>query len=94
MKVNIDKLARCLYEDFRNDLTLEDIKFACCSIFDHIKKILKEDGRVEIRNFGSFSVRARKVPIDARLILDKEARVVRKNVNSIYFRMSKNIIEN
>lgn len=49
--------------------------------FEYIKDSISQNNRVEIRGFGSFSLRQRKKA--------KED----KNYNTIYYRMSKNIFD-
>lgn len=62
-------------------LGLEDARYAVDCILDYIKEELARGNRVEIRGFGSLSVRKRKYANR-----DEE-------YNTIYYRMSKNIQE-
>ncbi|MDX1917055.1 MAG: HU family DNA-binding protein [Rickettsiaceae bacterium] len=90
MSANIDKLAKQLHTECMDELSLEDTKFACYCIFEAIKTELIAGGRIEIRNFGSFSIRMRKVPKDPRKIATS-SRDQRKDSKSIYFRMSQSL---
>jgi nucleoid DNA-binding protein len=62
-----------------NELSEEDLLYAVDFIFEYIKDELARENRVEIRGFGSLSVRKRKYA-------DKE-----ETYNTIYYRMSKNV---
>ncbi len=62
-------------------LSLEDARYAVDCILDYVKEELAKGNRVEIRGFGSLSIRKRKYP--GR---DEE-------YNTIYYRMSKNVQE-
>jgi nucleoid DNA-binding protein len=59
-------------------LSKEDIKTSIDLVFDYLKSELVQQNRIEIRGFGSFSIRDRKFP-------DSE-----KIYKTIYYRMSKN----
>lgn len=63
-------------------LSLEDARYAVDCILDYIKEELASGNRVEIRGFGSLSVRKRKYANR------------NEEYNTIYYRMSKNIQEN
>lgn len=58
-------------------LSKDDISFAIDKIIDHIKSELIKGNRIELRGFGSFSIRKRKYP-------GKE-----QFYDTIYYRMSK-----
>ncbi len=60
-------------------LSPEDIKCAVDSILSYIKNELSAGNRVEIRGFGSMSVRKRKYA-------NKD-----EYYNTVYYRMSKNV---
>lgn len=62
-------------------LSEQDTSFAVDCILDHIKNELTKGNRVEIRGFGSLSIRKRKYA-------DKDS-----EYNTIYYRMSKNVQE-
>lgn len=62
-------------------LSFEDARYAVDCILDYVKEELAKGNRVEIRGFGSLSIRKRKYP--GR---DEE-------YNTIYYRMSKNVQE-
>ena len=62
-------------------LSLEDARYAVDCILDYVKEELAKGNRVEIRGFGSLSIRKRKYP--GR---DEE-------YNTIYYRMSRNVQE-
>ena len=62
-------------------LNSEDTKYAVDCVLDYITEELAKNNRIEIRGFGSFSIRKRKYA-------NKDA-----EYNSIYYRMSKNVQE-
>jgi integration host factor subunit beta len=62
-------------------LSEQDAGFAVDCILEHIKNELTKGNRIEIRGFGSLSVRKRKYA-------DKDS-----EYNTIYYRMSKNVQE-
>lgn len=62
-------------------LSEEDTKNAIDCILNYIKDELTKGNRVEIRGFGSISIRKRKYA-------DRD-----EQYNSIYYRMSKNVLE-
>ena len=64
-----------------NYLSEEDANFAINCILDYVKDGLARANRVEVRGFGSLSIRKRK-----HAGTDKE-------YNTIYYRMSKNVQE-
>ena len=69
-----DKIAKNL-----TFLDTEDASIAVNAIFDYIKDELIKENRIEIRGFGSFSVRKRKYA------------GTDKTYNAVYYRMSKNV---
>jgi integration host factor subunit beta len=70
----IDSLERNL--DYLNH---KDTVFAVECILEYIKDELAKKNRIELRGFGSLSIRERKYP-------NQE-----KEYNTVYYRMSKNI---
>lgn len=60
-----------------NYLPEEDILLATNLVFDYLKSELAKQNRIEIRGFGSFSIRKRK-------FANKE-----EKYNTIYYRMTK-----
>ena len=62
-----------------NYLTNEDVIIAVDSVLGYIKEELCKKNRIEIRGFGTMSIRERKFAGQ------------NKKYNTIYFRMSKNI---
>lgn len=62
-------------------LSPEDAEYAVDSVLDHIKENLKSGNRIELRGFGSFSIRPRKYAG-----LDEY-------YNTVYYRMSKNVFQ-
>ena len=68
-------------------LSTSDSKIALDSLIDHLSNLLSEKQRIEIRNFGAFSVRERK-PIRGRN--PKSGKAIELDSRSIiYFRPSK-----
>ena len=61
-------------------LPKEDISLATNLVLDYLKSELAQQNRIEIRGFGSFSIRKRK-------FANKE-----ETYNTIYYRMPKNKI--
>lgn len=64
-----------------DDLSIEDAASAIDCIFDYIKLELAKGNPLEIRGFGSMSVRKRKYP------------EIDKHYNTVYYRMSKNVYD-
>ena len=62
-------------------LSFEDARYAVDCILDYVKEELAKGNRVEIRGFGSLSIRKRKYA-------NKD-----EEYNTIYYRMSKNVQE-
>lgn len=62
-----------------NFLGPNDVKFAVDCIIEQIRQTLLERNRVEIRGFGSISIRTRKYPKTLQ------------NYDTIYYRMAKNV---
>ncbi|KJW04321.1 HU family DNA-binding protein [Rickettsia argasii] len=72
----IDKI-----HDKLNYLSKEDVKDSVDLILDYLNESLTKQKRIEIRNFGNFSIRKRKFP-------DSE-----KFYNTVYYRMPKNLFK-
>jgi nucleoid DNA-binding protein len=62
-----------------NYLSKEDVEFSINTVLDYVKEELVRGNRIEIRNFGSFSIRERKYSSQD----DK--------YNVVYYRMAKSI---
>ena len=62
-----------------NYLSKDDAGIAVDTVVDIIKEQLSQKNRIEIRGFGSISIRKKKYPRQD------------KTYNTIYFRMSKNV---
>ena len=60
-------------------LSKDDAEIAVDTVVDIIKEQLSQKNRIEIRGFGSISIRKKKYPRQD------------KTYNTIYFRMSKNV---
>ncbi|AFC73100.1 HU family DNA-binding protein [Rickettsia montanensis] len=67
--------------DKLNYLSKEDVKDSVDLILDYLNESLKEQKRVEIRNFGNFSIRKRKFPESEKFY------------NTVYYRMPKNLFK-
>ncbi|MCC8483754.1 MAG: integration host factor subunit beta [Rickettsia endosymbiont of Labidopullus appendiculatus] len=61
-----------------NYLAKEDIKDSVDLVLDYLQSSLAEQNRIEIRGFGSFSVRQRKLPNSEQ------------SYKTVYYRMPKN----
>ncbi|MFV9890100.1 HU family DNA-binding protein, partial [Rickettsia conorii] len=72
----IDKI-----HDRLNYLSKEDVKDSVDLILDYLNESLKEQKRIEIRNFGNFSIRKRKFPESEQFY------------NTVYYRMPKNLFK-
>jgi nucleoid DNA-binding protein len=64
-----------------NYLNYQDANFAVDSILDYLKEELTKGNRIELRGFGSLSIRPRKYA-------DRD-----EEYKTVYYRMSKNIQE-
>ena len=62
-------------------LNAEDARYAVDCVLDYVKDELAKGNRIELRGFGSFSIRKRK-----HTGRDE-------HYNSVYYRMSKNVQE-
>ena len=62
-------------------LNLEDAKYAVDCVLDYVKDELAKGNRIELRGFGSLSIRKRKYT-------GRD-----EHYNSVYYRMSKNVQE-
>ncbi len=91
MKANFDFLAKRVYEKLGSEFSLEDIRLVTRKLFDIMSESLLTEDRIEIRAFGSFSLRQRLVPLDPRDNKTKDSQ--KTKCNSIYFRMAKNMLE-
>ncbi|WP_253307483.1 MULTISPECIES: HU family DNA-binding protein [unclassified Rickettsia] len=65
-----------------NYLSKEDIVDSVKLVLDYLQRSLKEEKRIEIRGFGSFSIRQRKFPQSDKFY------------KTIYYRMPKNLFKN
>ena len=64
-----------------NYLSKEDVTESVNLILVYLSESLKKQNRIEIRNFGNFSIRKRKFPKNEKFY------------NTIYYRMSKNLFK-
>ncbi|QQV75179.1 Integration host factor subunit beta [Rickettsia tillamookensis] len=67
--------------DKLNYLSKEDVKDSVDLILDYLSQSLKEQERIEIRNFGNFSIRKRKFSESEKFY------------NTVYYRMPKNLFK-
>lgn len=72
-----------------NNISKPDIAEAVELIFDYIIDQLVEGNRVEIRGFGSFSIKSRAV--SASSALPQVTAKGHKRVKTLYYRMSENL---
>lgn len=70
------------------DIPAEDVANAIGIIFEYISEQLKAGNRVEIRGFGSFSIRQRKMSAGSASAQYGKGNAEGKVVNTIYYRMS------
>jgi nucleoid DNA-binding protein len=89
MKINKDYLVNYVTKSLKSEFSKDDVKFITDKIFEVIANSLSEGNRIEIRGFGSFSLRDRMVPKDPRD--NKSSNSDRIKCSSVYFRMSKNM---
>ena len=87
MRVNKDILAEEILIKLGYEFPIEDLKLSISIIFDILSETLANKDRIEIRGFGTFSLRNRLVPIDPRKNKEKGGKKV--VCNSVYFRMAK-----
>lgn len=78
MSINKKNLLDLLHKKFP-DLKENDIKYCLDHVLEYIKEEIAKNNRVEIRGFGSFSLRQR--------LFQKE----NKQYNTIYYRMSRKL---
>lgn len=62
-------------------LSKEDVKDSVNLILDYLSNSLKDQNRIEIRNFGNFSIRKRKFSASDEFY------------NTVYYRMPKNLFK-
>jgi|GEM_PF-1094361 len=89
MKITKDDLAGILHKNSKDNISKDDLKVAITEMFDTISGSLIEGNRVELRGFGSFSIRKRLVPADPRN--NNTSNNDRIACNSVYYKMSKNL---
>ena len=89
MRVNKDILAEKILTKLGYEFPTEDLKLSISIIFDILSETLSNKDRIEIRGFGTFSLRNRLVPEDPRKNNEKGGKKV--VCNSVYFRMAKNM---
>lgn len=70
----------------------EDIAFVVNSVFKCISDSLMQKGRVEIRHFGSFSIRKRKFSPESSLKNGDHAEKMRE-IEVVYYRASQSVID-
>lgn len=75
---NKSTLVQKLYEKCHN-ISAEDVKYMLDVVLSYMQEELSKDNRIELRGFGSFSIRKRKYP------------KTEKQYNSVYYRMSSKI---
>lgn len=91
MKLNKDSLVKIISEKLPKNISQNDISLIATSFFDNISKGLVNSERIEIRGFGSISLRNRKVPLDPRS--NTSENTVKSNCRSVYFRMAKDLAQ-
>jgi len=64
-----------------NYLAIDDVEDAVNLVIEYLSEELTNHKRIEIRGFGSFSIRMRKFPN------------IKQSYNSVYYRMSKDKID-
>ena len=73
------------------DLAIADVEVAVKTILDAIATTIAAGGRVEIRNFGSFTARYRRARIGRNPVTGEVVQVVAKAVP--YFKAGKGLLE-
>ena len=73
-----------------SNISKNDITEAVELIFDHIIAQLVEGNRVEIRGFGSFSIKTR--AISSSSALPQVTVKANQTVKTLYYRMSENLL--
>ncbi|MES2215116.1 MAG: HU family DNA-binding protein [Pseudomonadota bacterium] len=74
------------------DLAPKDVAIAVDIVWNSIAEELENGNRIEIRGFGSFSIRNRKFSPNSSLSSGKTSAESR-TVKSVYYRMPQNILE-
>ena len=73
------------------DVPRKDIVDAVDIVWDAITAELIKDNRIEVRGFGAFSVRKRKLSANSSLP-NRDASLGNKVIKSIYYRMSSGVL--
>lgn len=76
-----------------DELPVKDVEVIVAKTFEYLVDQLAANNRIEIRNFGSFSIRNRK--FSTKSLLNKQTNMPAKieNIRVIYYRMGKKVIE-
>ena len=77
--------------NIHQDIPQKDIDFAVKHVFDCIAQALSQKGRIELRNFGSFSTRVRK--FSNKSSLKKDNTLGNRIINVVYYRASHNLLK-
>ncbi len=91
MKLNKDNLITKVQNSLNENFSAEDIKIIQDELFDYISETLADNKRIELRGFGSFSIRNRLVPLDPRNNTSSNSNRVVKN--SVYFRSARKLYD-
>jgi integration host factor subunit beta len=73
------------------DIPEDDLKDMVASVFSEISNGLRDGDRVEIRNFGSFSLRKRK--FSSKSSLKRDNNIGDRQINVVYFRSSRGLLK-
>lgn len=75
------------------DLPTKDLEAIVAKTFEYLIEQLASDNRIEIRNFGSFSIRSRKFSTKSLLNAQPNQPARIDNIRVIYYRMGKKVVE-
>ncbi len=73
------------------DIPKDDIEMAVTAVFSYLENGLLNKNRVEIRHFGSFSIRNRKFSSRSSLKKQEDNVASVRNINVVYYRMAQAI---
>ena len=89
MKLNKEALSKRVFENHHKNLNLDDVSLITSKFFEEISNSMLNAERMEIRGFGSMSVKSKTVPLDPRS--NVSGAVEKRLCKSIHFRMSKEL---
>jgi integration host factor subunit beta len=89
MKSNKEVLSKRVFENHHKNLALDDVSLITSEFFNELSNSMLEGERMEIRGFGSMSIKSKTVPCDPRSNISGSSE--KRECKSIHFRMSKEL---